>query len=109
MLASLNPTAQVGGNYVPNNAYTYIGQGVQHNFRGASAYSILGATCKAPNTVLIANDGYNYSYSVGGNFAKFKSWATTNGDDTYYDDGEGGQDDSVGHVTTQAAMPTASG
>lgn len=106
MLSSHNSTAVVGSTYVPGNAYTFIGQGVHHNFRGASANSILGATVKAPNAVCIANDGFNYSARTGINFAKFKSWASVSGDDTYYDDGEGGQDDSVGHVMRESRFNT---
>ena len=106
MLKSKNSNIAVGGTFNPAAAYTFIGKNVHHNFCGASANSILGAVCKAPNTVCIANDGFNYSYRVGINFAKFKSWASTSGDDTYYDDGEGGQDDSVGHVMMESRFNT---
>lgn len=106
MLKSHNANIAVGGNYNPSAAYTYLGQGTHHNFRGASANSILGATVKAPNSACIANDGFNYSYRVGINFAKFKAWASVNGDDTYYDDGEGGTDNSVGHVMMESRFNT---
>ena len=98
MLASKNAGVAVGGNFNPAVAYTYVGKNVHHNFRGATARSILGTVCKDASTVMIANNGYNYTYRCGGNFAKFKSWATIGGDDTYYDDGEGGTDTSQGHV-----------
>ena len=106
MLRSKNSNIAVGGTFNPAAAYTYIGQGTHHNFRGAPASSILGATVKAPNSVCIANDGFNYSYRIGINFARFKSWATTGGDDTYYDDGEGGTDNSVGHVMKESRFNT---
>ena len=98
MLASANTGIAVGGDYNPEGEYTFIGRGVHHNFRGASAQSILGNFVKAPNSACIANDGFNYSYRVGLNFAKFKEWASVSGDDTFYDDGEGGTNESVGHV-----------
>ena len=106
MLASANTGIAVGGDYNPEGEYTFIGRGVHHNFRGASAQSILGNFVKAPNAVCIANDGFNYSTRVGLNFAKFKAWASVSGDDTYYDDGEGGTDDSVGHVMKKSRFDT---
>lgn len=106
MLASANTGVAVGGDYNPEGEYTFIGRGAHHNFRGASAQSILGNFVKAPNTVCIANDGFNYSYRVGLNFAKFKAWASVSGDDTYYDDGEGGTDESVGHVMKKSRFDT---
>lgn len=106
MLASANTGVAVGGDYNPEGEYTFIGRGVHHNFRGASAQSILGNFVKAPNTVCIANDGFNYSYRVGLNFSKFKEWASVSGDDTYYDDGEGGTDESVGHVMRKTRFDT---
>ena len=106
MLKSHNANIAVGGNYIPGAGYTFIGEGTHHNFCGASAQSILGATVKAPNPACIANDGFNYSYRVGVNFAKFKAWASTSGDDTYYDDGEGGTDESVGHVMKKSRFDT---
>ena len=54
----------------------------------------------------IANDGFDYSYRTGANFAKFKEWASVSGDDTYYDDGEGGTDQSVGHVMRKSRFDT---
>lgn len=97
---SLNPGAPaVGDKISPDAAITFLGLGVHHNFCGAAASTILsGLGLVAANTVAIAMDGFNYSYRCGINFAKFKEWATTNGDDTYYDDGEGGTNDSAGHV-----------
>lgn len=106
MPASANTGIAVGGDYNPEGEYTFIGRGVHHNFRGASAQSILGNFVKAPNTVCIANDGFNYSYRVGLNFSKFKEWASVSGDDTYYDDGEGGTDESVGHVMRKTRFDT---
>ena len=106
MLASANTGIAVGEDYDPEGEYEYIGRGVHHNFRGASAQSILGNFVKAPNSACIANDGFNYSYRVGLNFAKFKEWASVSGDDTYYDDGEGGTDDSVGHVMRKTRFDT---
>lgn len=106
MLKSQNANIAVGDNYIPDNDYTFIGENTHHNFRGASAQSILGATVKAPNSACIANDGFNYSNRVGVNFAKFKAWASNSGDDTFYDDGEGGQDNSVGHVMRKSRFDT---
>ena len=105
---SHNPAAPaVGGTFNPAAAYTFIGQGVHHNFRGAAAASILtGKGLVAANSSCIANDGFNYSYRTGINYAKFLSWATSSGDDTYYDDGEGGTDDSVGHVMRKSRFDT---
>ena len=102
MLSSNNPTVTIGGDYNPSAAYTYIGKGIHHNFRGNSAQSILGSVCKGPTTTLIANDGYDYGYRVGLNYAKFRSWASVNGDNSFYDDGEGGSDDSVNHVMRES-------
>lgn len=105
---SLNPAAPaVGGTFNPNAGYTLIGSTTHHNFRGAAASSILtGKNLVAASSTCIANDGFNYSYRVGINFDKFKAWASTNGDDTFYDDGEGGQDDSVGHVMRKSRFET---
>ena len=105
---SLNPAAPaVGGTFNPNAAYTFINKGAHFNWRGAAASSLLtGRNLVAANSSCIANDGFNYSYRTGINYAKFLSWATTSGDDTYYDDGEGGQDDSVGHVMCKSRFDT---
>ena len=105
---SLNPAAPaVGGTFNPNAAYTFINKGAHFNWRGAAASSLLtGRNLVAANSSCIANDGFNYSYRTGINYAKFLSWATTSGDDTYYDDGEGGQDDSVGHVMRKSRFDT---
>ena len=99
-LRSANPGAPaVGEKLNPDAAVTYLDKAKHHNFRGATAATNLpGLGLVGSNTVAVAMDGYNYSYRCGINFAKFKSWATTSGDDTYYDDGEGGTDDSAGHV-----------
>ena len=105
---SLNPAAPaVGGTFNPTAAYTFINKGAHLNFRGATAANILtGRNLVAANSSCIANDGFNYSYRTGINYAKFLSWATTSGDDTYYDDGEGGTDDSVGHVMRKSRFDT---
>ena len=105
---SLNPAAPaVGGTFNPNAAYTFINKGAHFNWRGVAASSLLtGRNLVAANSSCIANDGFNYSYRTGINYAKFLSWATTSGDDTYYDDGEGGQDDSVGHVMRKSRFDT---
>lgn len=105
---SQNPAAPaVGGTFNPSAAWTYLGQGVHHNFRGAAASSILTEkNLVGASSSCIANDGYNYSYRTGIIFSKFKSWATNSGDDTYYDDGEGGTDDSVGHVMRKSRFDT---
>lgn len=106
MLASANTGIAVGGDYDPEGEYEYLGRGIHHNFRGASAQSILGNFVKAPNSDCIANNGFNYSYRVGINFARFKEWASVSGNDTYYDDGEGGTDDSVGYVMKKSRFDT---
>lgn len=106
MLKSKNANTDVGGNYIPGAGYTFIGEGTHHNFRGASAQSVLGATVKSPDSICIANTGYNYSPRVGINFARFKEWALTNGEDAFYDDGEGGQNASVGHVMRKSRFNT---
>lgn len=89
---SLNPAAPaVGGVFNPNAGYTLIGSTTHHNFRGATASSILtGKNLVAASTTCIGNDGFDYSYLTGINFAKWKSWASVNGSDGYIDDGEGG-------------------
>lgn len=106
MLKSHNANIAVGGDYIPGAEYTFINEGTHHNFRGASAQSILGTIVKTPSSSCIANNGFNYSFRVGINFAKFKAWASISGDDTYYDDGEGGQDASVGHIMRKSRFDT---
>ena len=107
MLASSNEGIAVGGTYNPAGTYTYLGQGTHHNFRGVAANSILGNVCKAPDTTCIANDGFNYSYRTGVNFAKFKAWAITGGENTFYDDGEGESIANPGaHVMNEATFNT---
>ena len=103
--ASENPAAPgVGGTFVPTAAWTFIGN-THHNWRGATARMILGKNLVADSTVLIANDGYNYSYRCGGNFAKFKSWASVSGENTFSDDGEGGSIANPGaHVMNEATF-----
>ena len=89
---SLNPAAPaVGGVFNPNAGYTLIGSTTHHNFRGAAASSILtGKNLVTASTTCIGNDGFDYSYLTGINFAKWESWASVNGSDGYIDDGEGG-------------------
>lgn len=103
--ASENPAAPgVGGTFVPTASWTFIGN-AHHNWRGATARTILGQNLVDSSTVLIANDGYNYSYRCGGNFAKFKSWATLSGENTFSDDGEGGSIANPGaHVMNEATF-----
>ena len=106
-LRSQNPAAPgVGGTFNPAAAFTFLGKGIHHNFRGATARSILGTSLVNASSVCKANDGYDYSYRTGLNYAKFKEWATTSGDDTYYDDGEGGTDQSQGHVMKKSRFDT---
>lgn len=105
---SKNPGAPaVGSTLNPNAALTYIKPNTHINWRGAAA-----ATC-LPNQNLIGassswigNDGFDYSYRTGLNFARFKAWASASGESTYYDDGEGGTDQSVGHVMSKAEFDT---
>ena len=89
---SLNPAAPgVGGTFNPNAGYTLIGSTTHHNFRGNNASAILtGKGLIGTNSTCIGNDGFDYSYLTGINFAKWKSWASVNGSDGYVDDGEGG-------------------
>ncbi len=106
-LRSQNPAAPaVGGTFNPAAAFTFLGKGIHHNFRGATARSILGTSLVNASSVCKANDGYDYSYRTGLNYAKFKEWATMSGDDTYYDDGEGGTDQSQGHVMKKSRFDT---
>ena len=101
---SLNPAAPaVGGTFNPAAGYTFIGQGVHHNFRGAAAASILtGRNLVAANSTCIGNDGFDYSYRTGINFAKWKAWASVNGGSTYVDDGEGGSQGTHAAVMSKA-------
>lgn len=100
---SLNPAAPaVGGVFNPSAGYTLIGN-AHHNFRGAAAASILtGKGLVGANSVMIGNDGFDYSYLTGCNFAKWKSWATTNGSASYIDDGEGGTQGTHAAVMSKA-------
>lgn len=100
---SLNPAAPaVGGVFNPSAGYTLIGN-AHHNFRGAAAASILtGKGLVGANSVMIGNDGFDYSYLTGCNFAKWKSWATTNGSGSYIDDGEGGTQGTHAAVMSKA-------
>ena len=103
--ASENPAAPgVGGTFVPTASWTFIGN-AHHNWRGATARTILGQNLVGDSTTLIANDGYNYSYRCGGNFANFKSWASVSGESTFNDDGEGGSIANPGaHVMNEATF-----
>lgn len=110
-LRSQNPAAPaVGGDFNPNAAWTYLGYGVHRSFRGSPARTILGSALVASSTTAIAVDGYNYSYRCGLNFAKFKSWATLDGESTFYDDGEDEQSggshvaDPGAHVMNEATF-----
>lgn len=107
-MRSENPAAPgVGGTMNPDAAFTFIAKGTHHNWRGATAATCLpGRNLVGASDVLIANDGYDYGYRVGINYAKFLAWATTGGDDTYYDDGEGGTDDSKNHVMRKSRFDT---
>ena len=103
--ASENPAAPgVGGTFVPTASWTFIGN-AHNNWRGTTARTILGHNLVDASTMLIANDGYNYSYRCGGNFAKFKSWASVSGENTFSDDGEGGSIANPGaHVMNEATF-----
>ncbi len=104
--ASENPSAPgVGGTFVPAPSWTFIDKAQHHNWRGATASTILGQNLVGDSTMLIANDGYNYSYRCGGNFAKFKLWASVSGENTFSDDGEGGSIANPGaHVMNEATF-----
>lgn len=110
-LRSKNPAAPaVGGDFNPNAAWTYLGYGVHRSFRGSTARTILGSALVTNSTAAIAVDGYNYSYRCGLNFARFKSFATLSGENTFYDDGEDGQSggshiaDPGAHVMNEATF-----
>ncbi|MGX8697886.1 MAG: hypothetical protein ACSW8D_16015, partial [Prevotella sp.] len=97
-LRSKNPGAPaVGGDFNPAAAWTYLGNTTHRSFRGSTARTILGTALVNSSDSAIAVDGYNYSYRCGLNFAKFKSWAKTEGESTYYDDGEDEMSGS-GHI-----------
>lgn len=112
-LLSQNPAVKMGDTFNPSAAYTFLGKGVHHNFRGATAASILsGKGLVGADSTCIAIDGYNYSYRTGVNFAKWKTWASVSGESTYYDDGEdeqsGGQHvaNPGAHVMNEATFNT---
>jgi len=102
---SLNPAApKVGETMDPNSAFTFLGN-EHHNFRGSTASSILpGQGLVGASTSCIGQTGHNYSTRTGVNFAKFKDWADGSGDSTFYDDGEGGSNDSSSKVMNEATF-----
>ena len=113
LLLSKNPAVKMGDTFNPSAAYTFLGKGTHHNFRGATARSILSGAYPdmvTASTVCIAVDGYNYSYRTLCNFAKAKEWASVNGESTFFDDGEdeqsGGQHvaDPGAHVMNEATF-----
>ena len=92
---SQNPSMKVGDDFYPSSAHTYIGLGAHHNWRGATASSILtGKGLVEPRTSCLGNTDKDYSYRSGINFTKFKSWASTNGDATFCADGVNGTTNS---------------
>jgi len=95
----------VGGTFDPTAEWTFIGNS-HHNWRGATANTCLpNKDLVGDSTVLLAVDGYNYSYRCGGNFEKFKSWASVSGENTFSDDGEGGSIANPGaHVMNEATF-----
>ena len=105
-MRSQNPSAPaVGGLFNPNVAYTYLSKGRHNNFRGATAVSILGNGLVGANTVLLGNSGQNYSYRSGGNFARWKIWASTNGTAELKTDGvNGSANNSAGQVMSEAGF-----
>lgn len=110
-LRSQNPAApEVGGTFNPGETYTYLDPAIHHNFRGNTARTILGSALVTSSTTAIAVNDYNYSYRCGINFARFKAWATTGGENTFYDDGEDGQSggshiaDPGAHVMNEATF-----
>ena len=105
-MKSKNPSApEVGGDFNPSLAYSYLGKGVHHNFRGATAQSILGSSLIESSTSMIGNAGQNYSYRTGGNFARWKTWASTSGNAEFVADGVNGSTaNSAGKVMTKAAF-----
>ena len=105
-MRSQNPSAPaVGGLFNPNVAYTYLAKGRHNNFRGATAVSILGSGLVGANTVLLGNSGQNYSYRSGGNFARWKIWASTSGNAELKTDGvNGSTNNSAGQVMSEAGF-----
>lgn len=105
-MRSQNPSAPaVGGLFNPNVAYTYLAKGRHNNFRGDTAVSILGSGIVGANTVLLGNSGQNYSYRSGGNFARWKIWASTNGTAELKTDGvNGSANNSAGQVMSEAGF-----
>ena len=105
-MRSQNPSAPaVGGLFNPNVSYTYLSKGRHNNFRGATAVSILGNGLVGANTVLLGNSGQNYSYRSGGNFARWKMWASTNGTAELKTDGvNGSTNNSTGQVMSEAGF-----
>lgn len=99
---SENPLVEIGDTYIPSAAYTYLDTSTHKSFRGATAASIISGLVGS-NTSLLGNAGYDYSYRAGGNFAKFKAWASASGDDTFYSDGVNSSSaSSAGHVMKQS-------
>ena len=106
---SENPNAPaVGGTFDPADTWTLIGD-AHHNFRGAAASSILsGKNLVGVSQVLVAVNGYNYSYRCGGNFTKFKSWASASGDSSFYSDGvNSSTNSSSGHVMKKTTFESS--
>ncbi len=92
---SQNPRMKVGDDFNPSQAHTYIGKGAHHNFRGATASSILtGKGLVGANSSCLGNTDKDYSYRSGINFARFKTWAGTSGDATFAADGVNGTTNS---------------
>ena len=62
------------------------------NWRGSRSQSILGSTLIPVdyNTSAQSNSGSNYSYRTGINFSGFKTWAASNGNQSYTTDGVNG-------------------
>lgn len=105
MLASANSGAAVGGTYDPDEEYTLLAANTHHSFRGATAQTILGSSLIGADSVCLGNSGQNYSYLTGANFAKFKAWASTNGDSSLITDGvNGSTNNSAGHCMKKATF-----
>lgn len=99
-LRSQNPTAPpVGGTFNPNETYTFLGLGLHHNFRGTPPSTVLGSGLNSPSTIATAVNGYNYSYRCGLNFDRFKTWASTGGENTFTADSVSGA-----HVMKEATF-----
>lgn len=108
-LRSKNPAAPaVGGTFNPQAAWEYLNRSSHHNFRGATARSILSSAYPnivANNASCVANSGYDYSYRTILNFAKGKEWASSSGDSTFYSDGvNGSTNSSTGHIMKKATF-----